>query len=55
MALQRVGSQQLALRGHQSHLLRKIKQKYIYQKLPLGEVENIFPIYDLVPFPPDKQ
>lgn len=23
--------------------------------MPLGEVENIFPIYDLVPFPPDKQ
>lgn len=50
MALQRVGSQQPVLRGHQSHLFRKIKQKYVYKTLPLGKVENIFPIYDLVFF-----
>lgn len=42
IALQRVGSQWSALRGHQSHLLRKIKQKYIHKTLPLGELKTFF-------------
>lgn len=55
MALQRVGSQQPALRGHQSHLLRKIKWKLYLQNIAPGESWKYFSYLWSGPFPPDKK